>query len=402
MLRLGRLITGAIGRSVGGSAAPTAAPGRGGAAQLLFRQYADKAASAAAPKVHSPGKVIGLTALGAATVSGIYLAGTKHDNFSKEECERLMMPFVPFRDNYEGENEIVAHLKRAADQLIWVKETWVAPKQEGMLLPDLMDPPYRYRRDPTAKPEQGGVSVNDYTLVLGWEGVLVHQEHTMQYGFRTKKRPGVDYFLAWAKDHFAEVVLFAEGDWMEVQGAVEKLDPTINVDGTQNMDKKFMYMLSKNNMSFDEDGVTKFKDASRLNRDKKHLILLDAFCEEHYPKDLDNALKIPAFTGEDNDVALMDVIPLLQGILNVKADARMAIKEWNKYENPGASFVKKLKESRGDSEVAPRPPPPQQQHVAAPVGGAGGARDPATTAFAGTAPPAAKSEHWEVLGIRIW
>lgn len=53
--------------SVGGSAAPTAAPGRGGAAQLLFRQYADKAASAAAPVVHSPGKVIGLTALGAAT-----------------------------------------------------------------------------------------------------------------------------------------------------------------------------------------------------------------------------------------------------------------------------------------------------------------------------------------------
>ena len=87
-------------------------------------------------------------------VSGIYLAGTKHDNFSKEECERLKMPFVPFRDNYEGENEIVAHLKRAADQLIWVKDTWVAPKQEGMLLPDLMDPPYRYRRDPTAKPEQ--------------------------------------------------------------------------------------------------------------------------------------------------------------------------------------------------------------------------------------------------------
>lgn len=158
-------------------------------------------------------------------------------------------------------------------------------------------------------------------------------------------------------------------------------------------------------MSFNKDGLTKFKDATRLNRDKKHLILLDANCTEHYPTMPDNALPIPAFEGDKDDTALIDVIPLLQGILNAKLDASKAIPNWNHLEDPGATYVKQLKSSAGGRGGA-------QQQAQSNVGGGeappavgealSSYSTPASGGVAAFAAPPAEVQHWELFGVRIW
>ena len=88
------------------------APARAGA-RVLFRQYAaeaEAAAAAAAPAaVMNPMKVIGYTACAATLVSGVYLAGERHTNLSKEECARMNIPHTAARENYDSEGDVVAH-----------------------------------------------------------------------------------------------------------------------------------------------------------------------------------------------------------------------------------------------------------------------------------------------------
>jgi import inner membrane translocase subunit TIM50 len=59
------------------------------------------------------------------------------------------------------------------------------------LLPDALPPPY-------GRP---------YTLIVDLEDLLVHSSWDRQHGWRTAKRPGVDYFLSYMSQ-FYEVVLF--------------------------------------------------------------------------------------------------------------------------------------------------------------------------------------------------
>lgn len=51
-----------------------------------------------------------------------------------------------------------------------------------------------------------------YTLILDLEGLLVHAEWTREHGWRTAKRPGVDYFLLYLSQ-FYEVSHPAKTGW---------------------------------------------------------------------------------------------------------------------------------------------------------------------------------------------
>jgi hypothetical protein len=61
---------------------------------------------------------------------------------------------------------------------------------------------------------------------------FLHTNATVMSPLHNQKRPGVDYFLQWAKDNFGEVVLFCDSHSMDVQPLVEKLDPGMLLDGT--------------------------------------------------------------------------------------------------------------------------------------------------------------------------
>jgi len=63
-----------------------------------------------------------------------------------------------------------------------------------------------------------------YTLVLSLEDLMIHSEWTREHGWRTAKRPGVDYFLGYLSQYF-ELVLFTSLPVSAADQIVRKLDP---------------------------------------------------------------------------------------------------------------------------------------------------------------------------------
>ena len=63
-----------------------------------------------------------------------------------------------------------------------------------------------------------------YTLVLSLEDLLVHSEWSREHGWRTAKRPGVDYFLRYLSQYY-ELVIFTSVPSMIGHPIVTKLDP---------------------------------------------------------------------------------------------------------------------------------------------------------------------------------
>lgn len=70
--------------------------------------------------------------------------------------------------------------------------------------------------DPNLKPP--------LTLVLSLEDLLVHSEWSTKHGWRTAKRPGVDYFLRYLSQHY-ELVIFTSVKSMDADPIIRKLDP---------------------------------------------------------------------------------------------------------------------------------------------------------------------------------
>ena len=63
-----------------------------------------------------------------------------------------------------------------------------------------------------------------YTLVLSLEDLLVHSEWTRENGWRTAKRPGVDYFLRYLNQYY-ELVIFTSVPSMIGEPIIRRLDP---------------------------------------------------------------------------------------------------------------------------------------------------------------------------------
>lgn len=63
-----------------------------------------------------------------------------------------------------------------------------------------------------------------YTLVLSLEDLLVHSEWTREHGWRTAKRPGVDYFLRYLSQYY-ELVIFTSLPSTSADPVIRKLDP---------------------------------------------------------------------------------------------------------------------------------------------------------------------------------
>lgn len=62
------------------------------------------------------------------------------------------------------------------------------------------------------------------TLVLSLEDLLIHSEWTTKTGWRTAKRPGLDYFLRYLSQYY-ELVIFTSVKSMDADPIIRKLDP---------------------------------------------------------------------------------------------------------------------------------------------------------------------------------
>lgn len=145
-----------------------------------------------------------------------------------------------------------------------------------------------------------------YTLLLSLDDLIITSTWDRQQGWRTAKRPGVDYFLAYLSQ-FYEIVIFTTQHHYTAMPIIEKLDPynffiayRLYREATRSVDGKIV------------------KDLSYLNRDLSKVILLDTH-PEHVSSHPENAIIIPKWTGAPGDKGLIAMIPFLESIAIYKS-----------------------------------------------------------------------------------
>ncbi|ORX35097.1 hypothetical protein BD324DRAFT_582622 [Kockovaella imperatae] len=153
------------------------------------------------------------------------------------------------------------------------------------LLPDPLPPPHQ----------------RPYTLLVDLEGMLVSSTWDRQNGWKTAKRPGADYFLAYLSQ-FYEIVLFTTQPLYTAAPVAEKLDP---------YQAYIPYKLFRE--STRTAGGKTVKDLSYLNRDLSKVILLDTD-PEHSALQPENSVIIKPWKGNMGDRGLVEMIPFLESI----------------------------------------------------------------------------------------
>ncbi|KAG8714535.1 mitochondrial inner membrane protein required for protein import [Ceratobasidium sp. 423] len=158
-----------------------------------------------------------------------------------------------------------------------------------------------------------------YTLVISLDDLLVTSTWDRQHGWRTAKRPGVDYFLGYLSQ-FYEIVLFTTQAAYTAIPVVEKLDP---------FGAFIMYKLFREATRTTKDGLV--KDLNYLNRDLSKVIAIDTDSLK-YSENPDNAVIIPKWrangsSGEPS--GLVGLIPFLESIaIHSPPDVRPILKAY--------------------------------------------------------------------------
>ncbi|KAM0792701.1 hypothetical protein ACM66B_002481 [Microbotryomycetes sp. NB124-2] len=175
------------------------------------------------------------------------------------------------------------------------------PAWDPLLPPPLPEPHYR-----------------PYTLVVDLDDMLVHSGWDIEHGWRTAKRPGVDYFLAYLSQ-FYEIVLFTTQPAYTAAPIVEKIDPY----GAYIPWKLFRESTRYKNK-------TLIKDLSYLGRPLERTIILDTE-PSHYQLQPENGIALKPWLGKRDESAreLVALIPFLEAlaIRGVK-DVRTVIKHY--------------------------------------------------------------------------
>ncbi|KIY51983.1 HAD-like protein [Fistulina hepatica ATCC 64428] len=144
-----------------------------------------------------------------------------------------------------------------------------------------------------------------YTLVLSLDDLLVSSVWDRQNGWRTAKRPGVDYFLRYLSQ-FYEIVIFTSQNSYTAEPILEALD-------------RYMFYISFRlfRESTHTIGSKVVKDLSYLNRDLSKVIVIDTH-PDHVSAQPENAILLPKWkVGQDDpesDGGLVAFIPFLESI----------------------------------------------------------------------------------------
>ncbi|EPQ28229.1 uncharacterized protein PFL1_04056 [Pseudozyma flocculosa PF-1] len=155
-----------------------------------------------------------------------------------------------------------------------------------------------------------------YTLVIDMDDLLVHSEWSREHGWRTAKRPGLDYFLGYLSQWY-EIVLFTTQPAFTAAPIVEKLDP----------DRRYIAYTLFRESCRSVDGKL-VKDLDYLNRDRKKVVVLDTK-PDSFALQPENGILIKPWKGEKADRDLIGMVPFFEaiGIYNID-DVRNTIKAY--------------------------------------------------------------------------
>ena len=155
-----------------------------------------------------------------------------------------------------------------------------------------------------------------FTMVIDLDDLLVHSEWSREHGWRTAKRPGLDYFLGYLSQ-FYEIVLFTTQPFFTAGPIIEKLDP----------DRRFIaYTLFRESCRTVEGKLV--KDLSHLNRDLSKVIVVDTNADS-FALQPENGILVKPWKGEKADRELVGLVPFFEaiGIYNID-DVRATIKAY--------------------------------------------------------------------------
>ncbi|WPK25804.1 hypothetical protein PUMCH_003135 [Australozyma saopauloensis] len=217
----------------------------------------------------------------AATLFGTF-AGVGYmsrDWDSKEEQERLDGANI---DSGFAPGAMYGRLtKRLSSLFTFFSE----PVFENLLPPP---PPEAYRRP--------------LTLVLTLDDFLIHSSWDAKNGWRTAKRPGLDYFLGYLSQYY-EIVIFGSEYQMYSEKTVTKLDP---------LRAYIQYALYREACRY-KDGKL-IKDLSLLNRDLGKTVAIDVNADS-LSLNPHNAIVLEPWDGKPDDT-LVRLIPFLEYLAN--------------------------------------------------------------------------------------
>lgn len=188
------------------------------------------------------------------------------------------------------------------------------------------------------------------TLVLTLDDFLIHSSWDTQHGWRTGKRPGLDYFLGYLSQYY-EIVIFSSNSLIYSEKVVNMLDP---------LHACISYALYREGCRY-KDGKL-IKDLSLLNRDLSKTVLIDVE-PDSWSMQPENAIPMKPWDGTPDDT-LVKLIPFLEYLAtqNVK-DVRPILSSFkDKYNIIGefAERERKLREkwreeNKGLFDAAHRP-----------------------------------------------
>ncbi|RIA93219.1 HAD-like domain-containing protein [Glomus cerebriforme] len=162
-----------------------------------------------------------------------------------------------------------------------------------------------------------------YTLVINLDQTLIYSTWDRENGWRTAKRPGVDYFLFFVANFF-EVVIFTSQPSYVAEPILVKLDP-VGVAP---------YRLFRESTRYVEGKIV--KDISKLNRDLSKVIIMDSN-PNSYSLQPENAISVPPWKGDPNDTFLIDILPFLEYfVLFSVNDVRQVLPQYKEKNIPAA------------------------------------------------------------------
>ena len=154
-------------------------------------------------------------------------------------------------------------------------------------------PPGKLLPDPMELPP----GVVQRTLVLSLEDTLIHTVWDRSAGHRTRKRPGLDAFLAHMSQYY-EIIIFTSAYSSYAAPIAEKLQESSYVT----------HALYNEHTKGD-----RIKDLSYLNRDLRHVILIDTN-PASYRNQKYNGIGIKPWDGDLTDTELLNLVPFLEAV----------------------------------------------------------------------------------------
>ena len=148
-----------------------------------------------------------------------------------------------------------------------------------------------------------------YTLVLSLEDLMIHSTWDREHGYRTAKRPGIDYFIRYLSQYY-ELVLFTSVPIAMADPVIKKLDPYHFI----------MWPLGREATKY--DGGEYVKDLAYLNRPLHRTLIIDTHAP-HVKNHPENAIIIPKWSGDPKDPGTKDLvalIPFLEYVATMNAE----------------------------------------------------------------------------------